>query len=399
MREADRLNPATLWFSGPLEREWCSRYLEKSLTQVRITYAVGAAFYCMFAILDYMVAPDSVADLWTIRFGVFLPVDLAALAWSFSPSYRRFAEAAMVAVLVTAGLGILAMLPLVPSNASYSYYAGLILVFIVSYTWASVRFVWVTIMGWMLVAAYEAVALWLVDTPPRVFVSNNFFFVGANVLGMLACYSIEWYARRDFLMARMLEEERERVKAANAKLAAANEQLTQMAMVDGLTGIANRRQLDVHLQNEWKRMRREGKPLSVILGDVDHFKKYNDTYGHQAGDDCLRQVAGAIARWARRPGDLAARYGGEEFVVVLSGSGADGARHVAEKIRSDVEALGIPHSSSPVATHVTVSLGIAVTDPSAGSGPDLVLAAADAALYRAKELGRNRAVAAERGEG
>ncbi|MDP2268682.1 MAG: diguanylate cyclase, partial [Deltaproteobacteria bacterium] len=135
--------------------------------------------------------------------------------------------------------------------------------------------------------------------------------------------------------------------------------LNRLSRHDGLTGIANRRHFDEFLAQEWKRALREEAPLSLIMCDIDFFKNYNDAYGHQAGDDCLRAVAGAFQKGLRRPGDLAARYGGEEFVVVLPGTPPEGALAVAEALRSDVQALGIPHASSRAASVVTLSLGVA----------------------------------------
>jgi len=180
-------------------------------------------------------------------------------------------------------------------------------------------------------------------------------------------------------------------KQAERALRAANQQLERLARTDGLTGLANRRCFDEVLDAEWKRQRRDGQPLSLLLADIDHFKRYNDACGHQAGDRCLAAVAQAIRRAVKRPADLAARYGGEEFVVVLPGTPAEGARHVAERIRAGVEGLALPHPSSPVAGHVTLSLGVATLVPGEGAPGDLTRRA-DEALYRAKELGRNRVV-------
>jgi len=180
-------------------------------------------------------------------------------------------------------------------------------------------------------------------------------------------------------------------KRAEQALQAANEELARLSSTDGLTGLANRRRFDEVLDAEWRRLRREGRPLSLLLGDVDHFKKYNDACGHQAGDGCLVAVAQAIRRTVKRPADLAARYGGEEFVVVLPDTPAAGAHHVGELVRAAVEALALPHPSSPVEAHVTLSIGVATLIPGEGPPGDLTRLA-DEALYRAKALGRNRVV-------
>ena len=171
------------------------------------------------------------------------------------------------------------------------------------------------------------------------------------------------------------------------------EQLTSLALQDGLTGLANRRAFDQALEREWERTVSEGSQMGLLLLDVDHFKLFNDQYGHQVGDDCLRAVGAAVKGCVLRPSDLAARYGGEEIVVVLPGCDAEGAIAIAEQIRLAVEALGIPHAGNDGVSCVTVSLGVATALARSGGTmrmPEGLLQAADAALYRAKSKGRNR---------
>jgi len=167
--------------------------------------------------------------------------------------------------------------------------------------------------------------------------------------------------------------------------------LSRLSAMDGLTGIANRRRFDEALENEWRRGQRSSEPLSVLLGDIDFFKAYNDRYGHLAGDECLRRVARAIEAHVRRPADLVARWGGEEFAVLLPETAYDGAYRVAEKIRTAVQSLALPHLASEVATVVTLSLGVGTLIPD----PDLpytdLVQLADDGLYIAKRAGRNRA--------
>jgi len=172
--------------------------------------------------------------------------------------------------------------------------------------------------------------------------------------------------------------------------------LEHLSAIDGLTGVANRRRLDEWLEREWRRELRNGAPLSVCLMDVDFFKRFNDRYGHAAGDECLRKIAATLSGMVQRPTDLIARYGGEEFVAVLPETDAAHATMLAEKFRTRVEGLGIPHADSPVADHVTISGGVATTLPSEHAGPADLLKAADGCLYEAKKTGRNRIVAMQK---
>lgn len=168
--------------------------------------------------------------------------------------------------------------------------------------------------------------------------------------------------------------------------------LQNLALLDGLTGIANRRNFDERLAAEWKRAKRNRLPLSLLLLDVDYFKLYNDHYGHAEGDECLRRIAAVLRQGTTRPADLAARYGGEEFVILLPETDRKGAAVTAEKVMATVTELAIPHAYSKVASHVTVSIGATSLTPNEERTPEQLVKAADQALYQAKEQGRNRVV-------
>src|SRR3569832_1045940 len=172
-------------------------------------------------------------------------------------------------------------------------------------------------------------------------------------------------------------------------------ELQRLSSLDGLTGIANRRRFDEYLEQECLRASRGNKILSLILTDIDHFKTYNDNFGHHGCDEVLRRVAQAIEGGTHRPGDLVARYGGEEFAIILPDTDPDGAARVAEAIRLTVEGLNIPHCFSTAADHVTISMGVASIIPREGGLPATLIEAADEALYEAKHSGRNRYVSAQ----
>lgn len=189
---------------------------------------------------------------------------------------------------------------------------------------------------------------------------------------------------------RLLERKNRLLQQYSAKLEAANHRLTELSITDGLTSLGNRRHFDQVLRTEWERARRSGKSLALLLIDIDCFKDYNDCYGHQAGDDCLVQVAAALRANLRRRGDLAARYGGEEFVVVAVDADLEQAHQLAQVICQAVAARALAHVRSPYG-QVTASIGVAALVPSVdlAGAPELLVRRADAALYRAKAEGRN----------
>jgi diguanylate cyclase (GGDEF)-like protein len=194
-----------------------------------------------------------------------------------------------------------------------------------------------------------------------------------------------------WLVARRADSVEKIVSQRTRELDEANRKLASLSLTDGLTGIANRRYFDEHLEQEWKRALRDKQPLSLVMVDIDHFKAYNDYYGHLAGDDCLRQVARKLQTVVARPGDLVARYGGEEFALILPQTHG-GAKTLGERCRATVAAIRIPHQASPVKPVVTVSVGVASIIPAVDQDPSRLINAADQALYRAKLLGRNHVV-------
>ena len=190
-------------------------------------------------------------------------------------------------------------------------------------------------------------------------------------------------------MDRRKERERE-LLAVTRLLEKANAKLLEQSSIDGLTGIANRRKMDHFLKAELSRAKRENIVLSMILADIDHFKLYNDNYGHPEGDECLRRVARTLEKNVNRPVDLAARFGGEEFAIILPATDLEGAIAVAEKLRAAIMELKIPHEYSSISPVVTVSLGVATAGPDNGYDAASLVKAADQALYKAKHGGRNR---------
>ena len=197
------------------------------------------------------------------------------------------------------------------------------------------------------------------------------------------------------LQHRMRQVLRERelvhqLAAINQQLATANEELQQLARIDSLTQLANRRYFEEMLVREWRRLARQQQPLGIIFCDVDFFKQYNDVYGHVAGDVCLQEIARLLQLSILRPADLVARYGGEEFIILLPETDIAGTELIAQRIHTNISDAAIPHAGSAIAAVVTVSLGVTCTIPKHNSHPQHFVEAADSALYTAKSKGRNQ---------
>ena len=258
--------------------------------------------------------------------------------------------------------------------------------------------------GFTLVDAYRG-TVELRDVPVIVLSSNEdprdkrrAFENGATDYLVKLPDKVELIARirahaRSYLAQRQRDEAYRELAAVKAQLEEQNVLLARLSAVDGLTGIANRRCFDESLDREWRSASRRRTTLSLVMIDVDHFKRYNDHYGHQGGDDCLRKVALTIEASIRRPSDLVARYGGEEFAILLPDTDRAGAIVVAETARARIAELALAHEKSTTASVVTISLGVGTVSPSDPDGAAELVSGADGNLYRAKERGRDRVVA------
>jgi hypothetical protein len=213
-----RLNWLTLSFPGDLENAFQDSFFQNSLRQARAAFLMAIFFYSIFGVLDALLVPEAKHKLWFIRYGIFVPYVSFVYLFSFSRHFKKYMQVSIALGVVIGGVGITAMILIAPYPASYSYYAGLLLIFIYGYTSLRLRFWWATAAGWLIVVVYEVAAIWLSPTPIPILVNNNFFFLSANILSMFACYSIEYYLRRNFVQARLLEAEKKKVTKANLDL-------------------------------------------------------------------------------------------------------------------------------------------------------------------------------------
>jgi len=371
---------ANLRFSGFLERDFREILVRQNLVRGRIASLILLAILFAVTILDWAVGGSPAVELNSLlRFGMALPgLVLIVLATWLPTLQHHYSQIAAISVTL---LGLVVIYSSQTAAAGGDSYLAIGLILVILYVFyvclfPGLRFRVSTSIGSSLVVAYFALRLWM-DVPSQELAYSTAMLVAAVMLSGLASYNLEYVLRTSFLETRLLNEFAER---------------------DGLTGLYNRRMFDDFMRRIWRQSQREDIPLEIILFDIDYFKIFNDLYGHQAGDDCLRKVAGCIAQSAKRPFDFAARYGGEEFVLVLYGPPAEHGRTLPEQIRLDVMNLGIPHEGSAVEDVITVSVGVALASRRSSRSLAGTIQIADEALYEAKQTGRNRLVCKDTAE-
>lgn len=320
--------------------------------------------------------------LWPASYAFFMV--LMVTAWLLSVAgllARRYQFYISILVALAVGFALIHPLLMRDSEIYYLLHEGTIFVMMIVFLGMNLRLPW-ALAGAVTGAVLAVIVLLLLGIKADWSMTGS-TFIGGTFLGMVLRYRDEHHLRRAHLHARLLALDNERIQAM------AN-QLERLSFLDGLTGLANRRYFDNSLDKAWRSCQRENAPLTVIMLDVDFFKPYNDFYGHQQGDQALRQLAQIIAEQAVRPQDLVARYGGEEFVVLLPWVDEAAAGQLAERILQAVRERQLPHKKSSCADYLTISAGVATCMPTLQTHSASLVAAADAALYQAKREGRDR---------
>jgi diguanylate cyclase (GGDEF)-like protein len=371
-----------LRFPKVLEAEFQQDYARRYRTHMQLAVLLGIIAILACGVVDPLWMPQVAHQLWIIRAAIATPA-LGILLLTRGSLGERYMQPLnmIIACIFVAGLVALSIKAIEPFN--YYYASAIMMVMLVVFVLSRLQFFWGVLAAVIMMVILNAGLILFSNASFQLIIINNFVSASAAVFSLIGTFLIERSLRQNYLQSRMLSFEKLDLEESNL-------QLQYLTAIDGLTQIANRRSLDLNLSTEWQRAMRKQEPIGLIMIDVDHFKLFNDTYGHQAGDSCLRGVAGALKDFARRPGDLAARYGGEEFVLVLTNANAHQTRVVAERLRDSIMALAIPHQRSSHG-NVTASFGVASIIPNSNySGPEVLLLAADQALYRAKDTGRNR---------
>jgi diguanylate cyclase (GGDEF)-like protein len=360
-----------LTFSGELEQAFKHYHLEVFLQRMRWALLVAMLLILLFAILDAISLPSAIRDkVIALRLGLILP--MLSLTWL--ATYRRelwpWLQTIGGATALVTGLGVVAIIWVARLEDFPLPYEGIILVTVFFYFLTGLRFIIAALCGWLTFVAYLAMEVFS-GLAADVLLYNAFFLGTANVIGSVGCYFMEYAMRQNFLAQGLLQD---------------------MADKDFLTGLLNRRAFSAYAERSWRQALREHQGVGVVMMDVDFFKRYNDHYGHAAGDEALRRIGRVIGERAQRPLDIAARYGGEEFVGLWFGLSEEQMRVLLEGLREDVIALQLPHEKSEAAPTVSISIGMAYLLPQAHQRLEDALRLADVALYLAKEQGRNRVV-------
>ena len=365
---------ARLRFPEPLESEFRADHLLASVRWVRMCLFVAGGTSLGFAIIDHWVirASNAIPDL--IRFGLQLPVLFVCLLATYKPFYLNWYQRAMQIGGPLFGIGTVLLASYAQPQHTALVGARILLVAFFFFYMSGLRMTQ-ALRGNVIILAALILAGVVGLMSSEVATYLSFALVCANVIGAAGAYALEYANRTSFLERKLLVE---------------------IAELDGLTRLLNRQTFEARVRDAWRRAIAEHRSVTVLMIDVDHFKLYNDHYGHQAGDECLRRVATAV-RAAIQPkaGDFVARYGGEEMIAVLFDRGMNEAREIAERIVSEVAALTIPHATSIERDRVSVSVGAATQIPPVTTSYDAIVRLADSALYGAKRQGRDRCIVVE----
>jgi len=359
-----------LRFGRRLEEEYQQHHLAMTLRQTRAGLGLGLVLLLALITVDRHFMPPDYAHISNpVRLFVIIPAVLGVLALScWQPAQRVIKAFTMVAALI-AGLGSLSIGVLAADLGTPYYFSGFMTITVYIYFFLGLGFYHAMATALTLLATFVGLSLALQGVTVDL-MYNGLYILFTNIIGLFGAYSLEHGRRRSFLEANLME---------------------RVAGQDKLTGLSNRRAFDERFRSAWQEGSDEGARLGLLLIDVDHFKQYNDQYGHQAGDRALITVAKTVRNAVRRPTDMAARYGGEEFVVLLTGTTDQYAAKLAEHIRLSILTLGIPHRLDGRPAKLTVSIGVATTQPAADRrSSEGLIQMADEALYAAKAGGRNQ---------
>jgi diguanylate cyclase (GGDEF)-like protein len=381
-----------LRFSARLEHQFQQDGAPDRLRYFAVCGLVAFAVFNGFLLTDYLLVGDVFWLAVKVRLLIFTPLALVLLSLCWFGRQWLLSKPPMLteAVIVFSGTAAAACLAYILSASQWPtsqlYLAGLPVIIMYGNLVQRLRFWYAVMFSGMVVSVHLGSLLSLSVFNPRLTLPLLMLTLASALFTLMANHALERDHRRRYLLTLNQTSMLQRLEDVRLNL-------QTLSRVDALTGLFNRRHFHDYLQRVWQCAQHGGDDVAIIILDVDHFKKFNDRYGHQAGDVCLAKVAQAMKGCLRQPTDLVARLGGEEFIAVLPNTNLTDAQAAAERIRQAVESLHIPHEASSTAAVVTVSVGLARGAARPGQPDDLLITAADQALYQAKREGRNRVVA------
>ncbi|WP_243374190.1 sensor domain-containing diguanylate cyclase [Geotalea sp. SG265] len=381
------MRPFTLVFRDEtLEKEFQKVCFETNLPQIRVCLALGFLLYALFGILDHWIIPDAERLAWIIRYAGVCPLLAVVFFLTYLDVRHQYLYPLMAFAGLIAAVGIIVMILGAGAPGSYLYYAGLLLCLMFFYAFFRLPFTTATALSWGIFLLYEFLVVRADSISFPVLVNNTFFFIAFNITGMSAAYSLERHMRRDFMQRRKIREQTERLETALQEVEKSRQEAEEIAKLDPLTGLYNRRYFFAVAERELARYRRYRHSLSLIMIDLDHFKLVNDTYGHFIGDQVLQALAAAIGGLMRQA-DTPCRYGGEEFAILMPETDLAAAETLGRRIKQTIESAEIETRKGAI--KVTLSMGIASLDGVENAGIEHLVDRADHALYEAKYSGRS----------
>ena len=360
-------------FSDPLEQQFRDWYLERNFPRARFATAIYLGLVIVVTAINMLggMAPFSetvLQPIYLLRIAVACPALLLILAATYVPALqRRYQIVASTAVIIS-GLSVMTISALAAASGLPQFQMGDVLVLVYATLFLGLLFRVVVVVAVSLLCGFVTIGL-LLGVPVEELVFAASVLIATGLMAVLSAGRVERLVRTNYVETQLLNDIAER---------------------DGLSGLYNRRMFDTLTRRLWQQAQRNGDALQIILVDIDHFKRFNDLYGHQAGDDCIRRVAVILARAAKRPFDFCARYGGEEFALVLYAPSGAAPEQLPEQIRTEIMAQAMPHGDSDAANVITVSVGSAIAESGTKRSLAGLIQTADEALYRAKQIGRNR---------
>jgi diguanylate cyclase (GGDEF)-like protein len=378
-----------LAFPEDIEKDYKKHSNDAFVKSSRLILSFGTLLYLAFGFSDFALGQEQADTLWLIRATISATM-LVAITVFFNPKMVRWVITATTVGMIVIGLSLVLFIYMLEEPYSYAYHFGMvpwqvfILISLRSYLRAIIISSITVFIGYILVAYGKNFVPYQVEVDRLIYIMLPLFtaFWGLLIaMGIYLGYHIEKSARINYVKNRLLSIDAQR-------LTLLSEELHLLSTTDSLTGLANRRHFESCFDLEWRRSVRTEDSIALIMIDIDYFKKYNDFYGHQAGDECLRKVCASLQSYAQRSGELVVRYGGEEFLVLLPRMTLAGAQNIAENMCHNIRELNIAHADSNE-KNVTISVGVAAIVPNQNDDEEALLRDADRCLYQAKAAGRN----------